>query len=67
MVSFDLGKELRKMFFHLMSQAWDKEKIMSPHEELNLRPLDLHSDALPLSQRLFVVDLAHRKVSVAQW
>ena len=26
MVSFDLGKELRKMFFHLMSQAWDKEK-----------------------------------------
>ena len=40
MVSFDLGKELRKMFFHLMSQAWDKEKIMSPHEELNLRPLD---------------------------
>ena len=51
MVSFDLGKELRKMFFHLMSQAWDKEKIMSPHEELNLRPLDLHSDALPLSHR----------------
>ena len=51
MVSFDLGKELRKMFFHLMSQAWDKEKVMSPHEELNLRPLDLHSDALPLSHR----------------
>ena len=20
--------------------AWDKEKILSPHEELNLRPLD---------------------------
>ena len=30
MVSFDLGKELRKMFFHLMSQAWDKEKNESP-------------------------------------
>ena len=32
-----------------MSRAWDKEKILSPHEESNLRPSDLHSNALPLS------------------
>ena len=46
-VSFELGEELRKMFF-VLSQAWDKEKILSPREELNLRPLDLHS-SLPQS------------------
>ena len=38
MVSFELGEELRKMFF-VLSRAWDKEKILSPHEELNLRPV----------------------------
>ena len=27
------------MFF-VVSQAWDKEKILSPYEELNLRPSD---------------------------
>ena len=27
------------MFF-VLSQAWDKEKIVSPHEESNLRPSD---------------------------
>ena len=41
---------LRKMFF-VLSRAWDKEKILSPHEESNLRPLDLRSDALPLSHK----------------
>ena len=50
MVSFELGKELRKMFF-VLSRAWDKEKILSPHEESNLRPSDLRSDALPLSHK----------------
>ena len=34
-----------------VSVAWDKEKIQSPHEESNLRPSDLRSDALPLSHR----------------
>ena len=34
-----------------MSQAWDKEKILSPYEESNLRPSDLCSDALPLSHK----------------
>ena len=40
----------RKMFF-VLSRAWDKEKILSPHEESNLRPSDLRSDALPLSHK----------------
>ena len=40
----------RKMFF-VLSRAWDKEKILSPYEESNLRPLDSRSDALPLSHR----------------
>ena len=31
---------LKKHVFFVLSQAWDKEKILSPHEELNLRPLD---------------------------
>ena len=34
-----------------MSRAWDKEIILSPHEESNLRPSDLRSDALPLSHK----------------
>ena len=39
MVSFELGKEPRKMFFILL-RAWDKENILSPHEESNLRTTD---------------------------
>ena len=26
--------------FFVLSRAWDKERILIPHEELNLRPLD---------------------------
>ena len=26
--------------FFVLSRAWDKERILSPHEELNLRPSD---------------------------
>ena len=41
----------RKMFFVLL-RAWDKEKILSSHEESNLRLLRIsRSDALPLSHR----------------
>ena len=32
--------KLREICFFVLSQAWDKEKILSPHEESNLRPLD---------------------------
>ena len=38
------------MFF-VMSRAWYEENILIPHEEWNLRPSDLRSDALPLSHR----------------
>ena len=50
MVSFKLGEELRKMFFCLVTSVGQR-KILSPHEESNLRPLHLHSDALPLSHK----------------
>ena len=39
----------QKRCYFVLSQAWDNETILSSHEELNLRPLDLHSNALPLS------------------
>ena len=29
-----------KKMFSVLSWAWDKEKILSPHEESNLRPSD---------------------------
>ena len=40
MGSFELDKEIEKDFFFVLSLAWDKEKILNPHEELNLRPSD---------------------------
>ena len=33
------------------SRPWDKEKILGPHQESNLRPSDLRSDVLALSHR----------------
>ena len=48
MVSFELGEELRKMFFRLVTSVGQR-KILSPPEESNLRPTNLRSDALPLS------------------
>ena len=43
MVSFELGKEIEKDVFFVLSQAWDKKKIQSSHEELNPRPLGFHT------------------------
>ena len=31
---------LEKDVFFVLSQAWDKEKVLSPHEESSLRPSD---------------------------
>ena len=50
MASFELGEELRKMFFRPVTSGGQR-KIRSPHEESNLRPSDLRSDALPLSHK----------------
>ena len=38
MVSFELGKEREKDVFFVWT--WDKQKILSPHEELYLGHLD---------------------------
>ena len=50
MVSFELGEELRKMCFRLVTSVGQRN-ILSPHEESNLRPSDLRSDVLALSHR----------------
>ena len=39
MVSFELSKEIEKDVF-VLSWTWDREKILSSHEESNLRPVD---------------------------
>ena len=38
-MSFKLGKEIEKDVFHLFTSV-EQKKILSPHEESNLRPLD---------------------------
>ena len=50
MVSFERDEELRKIFFRLVTSVGQR-KILSHHEESNLRPSDLRSDALPLSHK----------------
>ena len=40
MVSFKLSKEIEKDGFIVLSRAWDREKILSSHEESNLSPSD---------------------------
>ena len=40
MVSFELGKKIEEDVFFVLSRAWDEEKIRSPYEESNPRPLD---------------------------
>ena len=45
------SRDIKERCFFVLSRAWDKEKILSPHEESNLRPSELRSDALPLSHR----------------
>ena len=43
--------EIEKYVFFVLSRAWDKEKILSPHEESNLRPSDVSYDALTQNDR----------------
>ena len=37
MVRFELGKEIEKDAFFVLSRAWEREKLLSPHEESKLR------------------------------
>ena len=46
-----IAQMLRKMFF-VMSRVWDKGKILSLHEESNLRPLDFRCSTTE-PQRLY--------------
>ena len=39
MVSFEFSKEIEKHVFRLVTSVGER-KILSPHEELNLRPPD---------------------------
>ena len=41
MVSFELGKEIEKDVFRLVTSV-EQRIILSPHEELNFRPSELH-------------------------
>ena len=34
------GQVLERNMFFVLSQAWDKEKVLSPHQESNHRPSD---------------------------
>ena len=40
MVSIELGKEIDKDVFRLVTSVWRNKKILSPHEESSLRPSD---------------------------
>ena len=40
MVSFELGKKIEKDVFFVLSRDWGEDKILSPYEESNPRPLD---------------------------
>ena len=51
------------MLFFVFSRASDKEKILSPHEELNRIP---RSDALPLSHRNSTVSEVYHEVHMTR-
>ena len=53
------------MFNRLVTSV-DKEKILSPHEESNLRPSDLRPDALPLSHRDSTVSEVYYEVHMTR-
>ena len=40
-----------RLYYNVERLMTYKKKILSPHEESNLRPSDLRSDALPLSHK----------------
>ena len=54
MVSFELGKEIEKDVFFVLSLVWDKEKMLSPHEESE----DLRFDS---SWEIRIFSLSHAR------
>ena len=51
------------MFF-VSSRAWDKEKILSPHEESNFRPSDFNTELQRLYGEQGPLRVRRRKISI---
>ena len=65
MQAFTKKKKNRERCFTVLSRAWDKEKILSPHEESNLLDVRIpRSDAQPLSHKHSMVSKALYEVHV---
>ena len=56
---------MEKDVFRLVTSVGQR-KILSPHEESNLRPSDLRSDALPLSHRDSTVSEVYYEVHMTR-
>ena len=61
MISFELGKEIKKDVFPVLSRAWDS---FYKHYAIEITDHSSMQDACHLN---FVIHLAHRGVSMAQW
>ena len=61
MVSFELGKEIKKDVFSVLSRAGDS---FYKHYAIDISDHSSMQDACHLN---FVIHLAHRGVSMAQW
>ena len=60
-VSFELGKELKKDVFHLVTNVGQR---IYKHYAIDIVDPSSMQDACHMN---FVIDLAHHGVSVAQW
>ena len=61
MVSFELGKELKKDVFHLVTNVGQR---FYKHYAIDIADPSSMQDACHVN---FVIDLPHHGVSVAQW
>ena len=61
MVSFELGKELKKDVFHLVTNVGQR---IYKHYAIDIADPSSMQDACHVN---FVIDLPHHGVSVAQW
>ena len=61
MVSFELGKELKKDVFHLVTNVGQR---FYKHYAIDIVDPSSMQDTCHMN---FVIDLAHHGVSVAQW
>ena len=59
MVSFELDKEIEKDVLHILIIVWRWKKVLSPHEEWNLRPSDSAKVRAPM--------LYHWATETLQW